>query len=172
MLTPDDQARVEEIRQREQKATAGPWYSGMVAPASNGLNDMHFVQHAREDVPFLLDLVTRQAQEQAKLADAIHPKRDAAWTVEQLAALASAHRDDTDTMDSLDNGQTIREALTTLRQQLVTAQEALKRAEQFIVNGTELGYIRMPDPETPDSAHETLPAIRAALVSAPPVKET
>jgi hypothetical protein len=40
---------------------------------------------------------------------------------------------------------------------------ALKRAEQFIVNGTELGFIRMPNPDTPDTAHETLPAIRAAL---------
>jgi hypothetical protein len=40
---------------------------------------------------------------------------------------------------------------------------ALKRAEQFIVNGVELGVIRMPDADCPDPAHETLPAIRAAL---------
>jgi hypothetical protein len=43
---------------------------------------------------------------------------------------------------------------------------ALKRAEQFIVNGVSLGFIRMPDPETPDSAHDTLPAIRAAIAKA------
>jgi hypothetical protein len=41
--------------------------------------------------------------------------------------------------------------------------EALVRAEQFIVNGTAFGFIRMPDAGTPDSAHETLPLIRAAL---------
>jgi len=40
--------------------------------------------------------------------------------------------------------------------------KALAAAEQFIVNGVELGYIRMPDPETPDSAHDTLPMIRQA----------
>ncbi len=43
---------------------------------------------------------------------------------------------------------------------------ALRRAEQFIANGVELGFIRMPDPSTPDSAHETLPAIRVAIALA------
>lgn len=43
---------------------------------------------------------------------------------------------------------------------------ALKRAEQFIVNGVALGFIRLPDPDTPDSAHDTLPAIRAAVARA------
>ncbi len=40
---------------------------------------------------------------------------------------------------------------------------ALKAARQFIVNGIEFGFIRMPDADTPDSAHKTLPAIDAAL---------
>lgn len=48
----------------------------------------------------------------------------------------------------------------------MTALEEIKKvleaAEQFIVNGVELGYIRMPNPETPDSAHDTLPMIRQA----------
>jgi hypothetical protein len=53
------------------------------------------------------------------------------------------------------------------------AKDALRRAEQFITNGIELGYIRMPATSTPDSAHDTLPAIQAARaalasVSAPP----
>lgn len=39
--------------------------------------------------------------------------------------------------------------------------DALKSAEMFIVNGTELGYIHMPDP--PDPALQTLPKIRAAI---------
>jgi hypothetical protein len=41
------------------------------------------------------------------------------------------------------------------------ALDALKRAERFIVNGTEFGYIRMPD--APDPALDTLPAIRKAI---------
>lgn len=40
---------------------------------------------------------------------------------------------------------------------------ALKAARQFIVNGVELGFIRMPDAETPDPAHETLPMIERAI---------
>lgn len=44
--------------------------------------------------------------------------------------------------------------------------DALKKAEQFIANGVEFGFIRLPDVSTPDSAHETLPAIRAAIAAA------
>lgn len=46
---------------------------------------------------------------------------------------------------------------------ITAIKKALEAAEQFIVNGVELGYIRMPDPEVPDSAHQTLPMIRQAL---------
>lgn len=44
--------------------------------------------------------------------------------------------------------------------------DALKRVRQFIENGVDLGFIRMPDRSTPDSAHDTLPAIRAAIALA------
>lgn len=43
------------------------------------------------------------------------------------------------------------------------AWEALEQAQQFIENGVESGYIRMPDQSLPDPAHKTLPAIRQAL---------
>lgn len=43
---------------------------------------------------------------------------------------------------------------------------ALMKAKQFIVNGVELGFIRMPDTSTPDPAHETLPIIEAAIAKA------
>lgn len=42
---------------------------------------------------------------------------------------------------------------------------ALKRADQFITNGIGLGFIRMPDAGTPDTAHETPAIIRAAVAS-------
>lgn len=44
--------------------------------------------------------------------------------------------------------------------------EACRRAKHFIENGVALGFIRMPDPDTPDSAHTTLPTILAALAKA------
>lgn len=44
-----------------------------------------------------------------------------------------------------------------------TALEALRAARQFIANGIELGFISMPEPETPDSAHGTLPMIERAI---------
>lgn len=44
-----------------------------------------------------------------------------------------------------------------------TALEALRAARQFIANGIELGFISMPEPETPDSAHGTLPMIQRAI---------
>ncbi len=44
--------------------------------------------------------------------------------------------------------------------------EALEHARLFIRNGVDLGYIRMPDADTPDPAHETLPRIEAAIAKA------
>jgi hypothetical protein len=43
---------------------------------------------------------------------------------------------------------------------------ALNAAKQFIENGVEMGFIRMPDKRTPDSAHDTLPAIEDAIRTA------
>ena len=40
---------------------------------------------------------------------------------------------------------------------------ALKDAIQFVENGIELGFIRMPDADTPDRAHGILDRLRAAL---------
>lgn len=40
---------------------------------------------------------------------------------------------------------------------------ALRAARHFIVNGVELGFIRMPDADTPDPAHDTLPMIEWAI---------
>lgn len=44
-------------------------------------------------------------------------------------------------------------------------ENGLRAAEQFITNGVEFGFIRMPDKSTPDSAHDTLPMIRTLLRS-------
>lgn len=41
--------------------------------------------------------------------------------------------------------------------------KALKAAQMFIRNGRELGFIRMPDPETPDPAHLTPTLIDRAI---------
>jgi hypothetical protein len=46
-----------------------------------------------------------------------------------------------------------------------TALTALQRADQFITNGIELGFIRMPDANVPDPAHETPDIIRRAAQS-------
>ncbi len=51
----------------------------------------------------------------------------------------------------------------TLRAQLAERNALLRLAKQFVVNGVELGYIRMPDADTPDPAHDLLPKINAAL---------
>lgn len=44
--------------------------------------------------------------------------------------------------------------------------EVLQKAKEFIENGIELGYIRMPDLDTPDAAHRMLPMINAAIAAA------
>lgn len=44
--------------------------------------------------------------------------------------------------------------------------EALGEANQFISNGVELGYIRLPDKNTIDSALDTQKTIRQSLTKA------
>lgn len=48
---------------------------------------------------------------------------------------------------------------------IASAREALKAAKRFIMNGVELGYIRMPDGDTHDPAHETPGKIAEALAA-------
>ncbi|WP_447775186.1 hypothetical protein [Pseudomonas chlororaphis] len=43
----------------------------------------------------------------------------------------------------------------------------LRLARQFVVNGIDLGYIQMPDTDTPDPAHDLVPKIDAVLNPAP-----
>jgi hypothetical protein len=56
-LTADHDARVAAIREREQKATPGPWSDRMDTLDLREFrnDDEEFVIHARQDIPFLLD---------------------------------------------------------------------------------------------------------------------
>lgn len=47
--------------------------------------------------------------------------------------------------------------------ELKEARGLLERADQFMTNGIGLGYIRMPDADCPDPAHDTPIMIRAFL---------
>ncbi len=53
-----------------------------------------------------------------------------------------------------------------MERRLAEAVKALERADQFITNGVDLGFIRMPDADCPDTAHETPGIIREAIVTA------
>lgn len=55
------------------------------------------------------------------------------------------------------------EEAATLRTQLAERDALLGLARQFVVNGVDLGYIHMPDAETPDPAHDLVSKIDAAL---------
>lgn len=60
-----------------------------------------------------------------------------------------------------------REIAQTMNARRTAADDALWAAKCFIENGYALGFIRMPDPDTPDPAHNTLPLINQALGCAP-----
>jgi hypothetical protein len=49
------------------------------------------------------------------------------------------------------------------RKELGEARGILKVAQRFIRNGIQLGFIRMPDPDLDDPAHDALPIIEAFL---------
>lgn len=49
--------------------------------------------------------------------------------------------------------------------------QAINKAIEFIENGIEFGYIRMPDAGFQDSAHQTLPLLKSALEAMPIPKQ-
>jgi len=108
--------------------------------------DMYSVQHG---------IGARNARETAATLRALLAERDAAKLQAAEAVVALNNRD-------RERMQAEREARAAEAER-DRLREALIRAKGFIVNGVELGFIRMPDPGTPDPAHETLPAIIAAL---------
>jgi len=77
-MTDPDRARLEQIREREQKATKGPWDHDGIAIRSEGKEtfdwkipsdsvDADFIAHAREDIPWLLyQLATTRAKGEAE----------------------------------------------------------------------------------------------------------
>lgn len=54
-----------------------------------------------------------------------------------------------------------------LRERQEQWSDLLVLARQFVVNGIELGYVQMPDDDTPDPAHDLVPKISAALAAGP-----
>ena len=57
----------------------------------------------------------------------------------------------------------LQQRLTAADERTDVLEELLRLAREFVNNGVELGYITMPDPETPDAAHDLVPKIDAAL---------
>ena len=65
--------------------------------------------------------------------------------------------------NSLAREQALQQRLTAADERTDVLEELLRLAREFVNNGVELGYITMPDPETPDAAHDLVPKIDAAL---------
>ncbi len=59
------------------------------------------------------------------------------------------------------------ERLDELMAQVEVLRDASIKAVEFVKTGVEFGFIRLPDSGCPDSAHDTLPALEAAIESTP-----
>ncbi len=81
---------------------------------------------------------------------------------ELLDKVAALTADNAELEFLLNEGGTWEQQLSAAEATAAALRTALAKAKQFIVNGVELGYIKMPK-YADDPAHETLPAILAAL---------
>nr|WP_282103254.1 hypothetical protein [Pseudomonas sp. PNPG3] len=87
--------------------------------------------------------------------------RDDPGEVERLRGrVALLEKYETDCLSLVRDAEAERD---TMRAQVAGNMDLLRLALQFIVNGVELGYIQMPEAETPDPAHDLLPKLQAAL---------
>ena len=108
--------------------------------------------------------VADERVEQAKTQEVREAIARAIWNVRR----EDEDRCDMDLEDMGEDHSVWREADAVLAAPIAQAAvtelvEALEHARQFIRNGIDLGFIRMPDADTDDPAHETLPKIEAAL---------
>lgn len=72
------------------------------------------------------------------------------------------------TISTAENGEYVLSAdYARLEQECERLRQALVHAKHFISNGIDLGFIRMPDADTPDPAHDTLTIIIADLSDKP-----
>lgn len=107
---PETTRRLDEIKERCEKATPGPWtwedcpptlYAqrdrfrhglnllGRLSPDANGPANLHFIAYAREDVPYLLAALTDAAQRTEQLiTDRNHAVERQAVLETQLAEAA------------------------------------------------------------------------------------
>jgi hypothetical protein len=67
--------------------------------------------------------------------------------------------------DPMEGGQDAYDLSCEAREEAIAA---LKAAKQFIANGVEFGFIRMPESDTPDPAHDTPRLIDKALTALAP----
>lgn len=74
-------------------------------------------------------------------------------------------------VDSACRNHELKEVRRLLAGPLSQCVQALQQADQFITNGIELGFIRLPDADCPDPAHATPGAIKAALALLETAKE-
>lgn len=74
-------------------------------------------------------------------------------------------------VDSAFRNHELKEVRRLLSGPLAQCVQALQQADQFITNGIELGFIRLPDADCPDPARATPDAIKAALALLESAKE-
>ncbi|HET6496411.1 MAG TPA: hypothetical protein VFH61_13720 [Thermoleophilia bacterium] len=113
------------------------------------MNDRgHEVEALRLTVEALRSDLAERNQRLTVLMDAIFPKRPPEWTVEQLASLATAHREDSDTVDELekagaDEDVPYAECVRRLRERIERLEADLRMADESqAVYGSELSEAR------------------------------
>jgi len=99
-----------------------------------------------------------------------HPNNACAYVStdngEDVCVLYGASEPATQNADGVWSEQPARDANARLIAAAPCMFEALRRAREFIANGIALGFIRMPDADTPDPAHETPRLIDMAIAKA------
>lgn len=142
-MTDTETAQVQQIREREQQATPGPWYvdrprvvyrirtiEGIFILEGNSFgvrldDDADFIAHARTDIPLLLALVTRQQAE----IDRLRGERDELKDLHERALCATS---DGINKQAAEDHLVERLARQSAESSLSALREALKEAVAYI----------------------------------------
>lgn len=85
---------------------------------------------------------------------------------DELAERIDSHERDAYAEGRNDQSEDDAADITRLRRDNAALLAACQAAKRFIKNGIEFGRIQMPDADTVDSAHDTLPTLVAAIAQA------
>ncbi len=150
------------------KLNALPRYAFLLSPSGKSVQKFEDqamgnwvdVHEAQQIIDQAEERISERQDELGEVSRQLEKFRSRSHGIKNLSAIEA--RDDQIDAASL-KINALQQHLTAADERVDVLEGLLRLSRQFVVNGIDLGYIRMPEANTPDPAHDLVPKIDAAL---------